>query len=496
MANATTSAPTTSPLVIGTLPVGGLVAVSPDGSHLYVVDIDNLNGPRVWVIDAATNTVIGTPISVPGGGIYPGAVALSPDGSRLYIANTSGPGLAVLNTITKTEISAPVVGGSDDLAVSPDGSRIYVAATDYTGSHPLSVVDSATNTIIGSPISVGTSVGTKLSDLAVSPDGSRVYAIYNTYYGSEADQGRVSVINTATNAAIGTPIPVGWQPLAVAVSPDGHRVYVANMNGTMSVIDTSTNTVVDTFLFGKSVNDTEIQDLAVSPDGSRIYAVGGSTNAVDNNAMGTVSVIDTATDTVVGTPIPVSGPPFRAVISPDGSRLYVTGINNTGAMTVSIIDTGVLGVGGGTSGALSNLTNALNQTAANLKNRVLNSSGNPVDNFLINPQTGLWARAASLGEDALSVIGGVGEGAASVVARLNPLVSLGLGVTETVQGTQEIEQGHAVAGVLDYSAGALSVLTVVAEADPATLPLVPVLAVSAATLEGVNAFGHNIFHWW
>jgi YVTN family beta-propeller protein len=43
------------------------------------------------------------------------------------------------------------------------------------------------------------------------------------------------------------PIQVGGVPVAVAVTPDGKHAYVANQNGGyVSVIDTATNTVVET----------------------------------------------------------------------------------------------------------------------------------------------------------------------------------------------------------------------------------------------------------
>ena len=56
----------------------------------------------------------------------------------------------------------------------------------------------------------------------------------------------VSVIDTTTNTVVAT-IGVGDAPVGVAVSPDGTRAYVTNFNSdTVSVIDTATNTVVDT----------------------------------------------------------------------------------------------------------------------------------------------------------------------------------------------------------------------------------------------------------
>jgi YVTN family beta-propeller protein len=55
----------------------------------------------------------------------------------------------------------------------------------------------------------------------------------------------VSVIDTATSTVIGSPIAVGLGPEGAAVTPDGSKVYVANSLGSsVSMIDTATNTVI------------------------------------------------------------------------------------------------------------------------------------------------------------------------------------------------------------------------------------------------------------
>jgi YVTN family beta-propeller protein len=75
-------------------------------------------------------------------------------------------------------------------------------------------------------------------------------------------------------------------PFGLAVIPDGTHVYVANCDDdTVSVIQTSDNTVVDTIDVGISPFG-----VAVTPDGSRVYV----TNSEDN----TVSVIQTSDHTV------------------------------------------------------------------------------------------------------------------------------------------------------------------------------------------------------
>ena len=82
-----------------------------------------------------------------------------------------------------------------------------------------------TNTVIGSPIPVGT----EPFGVAVTPDGSKVYV-------TNVRDNTVSVIDTTTNTVIGFPIPVGGNPVGAAVTPDGSRVYVTNAVGnTVSV---------------------------------------------------------------------------------------------------------------------------------------------------------------------------------------------------------------------------------------------------------------------
>ncbi len=99
--------------------------------------------------------------------------------------------------------------------------------------------------------------------------------------------------------------------------------YVANGGSdTVSVIDTADNTVADTV----SVGDLPL-GVAITPDGAFAY--------VANAAAGTVSVIDTATNTVADT-VSVGNFPLGVAITPDGAFAYVT---NEFSNNVSVIDT-------------------------------------------------------------------------------------------------------------------------------------------------------------
>jgi len=124
----------------------------------------------------------------------------------------------------------------------------------------------------------------------------------------------------------------------LAVSPDGHRVYVtswlvpaktcsgstkSSIPGHVWVIDATANTPVGSpIVVGDRASGVE-----VSPDGRHLY--------VSNFGAGTMSVIDTSRNVAVGSPIPVGASPVRAGVSIDGRRVYV---RSRHTQTVSAID--------------------------------------------------------------------------------------------------------------------------------------------------------------
>ncbi len=100
----------------------------------------------------------------------------------------------------------------------------------------ITVLDTATNAVTATiPVDAGPP-----QYLSYSPDGRKVYvSIWNQARTIAA----VGVLDTATKT-IDTTIPVRTRPYLSAVTPDGTRLYVPNHDsGTISVIDTSTNTV-------------------------------------------------------------------------------------------------------------------------------------------------------------------------------------------------------------------------------------------------------------
>src|SRR5712671_2966241 len=134
-----------------------------------------------------------------------------------YIPNSVDHNVSVIDTATNTVIGSPIPVGLNPrgVAVTPDGSKVYVA---NRGNNTVSVIATATNTVTAT-----ISVGPRPVGVAVTPDGSKVYV-------ANFDNGTVSVIATATDTVTGSPIRVGADPIGVAVIPDGSKVYITNLN--------------------------------------------------------------------------------------------------------------------------------------------------------------------------------------------------------------------------------------------------------------------------
>jgi YVTN family beta-propeller protein len=134
----------------------------------------------------------------------------------------------------------------------------------------------------------------------------------------------VLVHSTASNTVTAT-ISVGQYPVGVALAPDGRHAYITNRgSGSVSVIDTVSDTATVTATI--SVGQYPV-GVALAPDGRRAY--------ITNYGSGSVSVIDTVSDTVTAT-ISVGQYPVGVALAPDGRRAYIT---NRGSGSVSVIDT-------------------------------------------------------------------------------------------------------------------------------------------------------------
>jgi len=281
--------------------------------------VANSHGDSVSVIDTTSNKVIDI-ITV---GTNPMGIAIS--GEKAYVANYGSASVSVIDTVTNT-VSATIPVGNYPVSIAISGKKAYVTNNGLgpTSDCTVSVINTETQTVSATIL-----VGDHPWGVACTESGAYVTNNYDD---------TVSVISSATDTVIGAPIPVGDYPLGVAIS--GTDVYVANYNSSsLSVISTLTDTVIATIIL-------EATPYCIAVRGSNAYVTTGTnsvlvvdtwTNKVSATIMlgaeaafiaisgdkayvshplhNSVSVIDLTTNTVAGT-IAVGAYPCGIAITP------------------------------------------------------------------------------------------------------------------------------------------------------------------------------------
>lgn len=222
------------------------------------------------------------------------------------------------------------------VAAAPDGRWVYVPGILDETLPLLSIVDVICDEF---KISVQLKNLQEKHDtpqaVAVHPDGSRAYVLGHT---------NLDVIDATTRAELGV---LPWSAIdalkidstgggfgtGLALSPDGSRLYATTVGSTIVGLDT---TRLEQAVVGQATlapADVVIVDvgsparaIAVTHDGSRLYATVPGRNSV--------AAVDTATRQHVD--IAVGATPAAIALTPDGSLAIV---GNTADNTLSVVET-------------------------------------------------------------------------------------------------------------------------------------------------------------
>lgn len=286
------------------------IAVSPDGSMVFVTG-QSSNSTNPTALSNAYATVAyaaadGTPLWVArysaGTDAAANAVATSPDGSRVYVTGASaGPaGRYSYATIAYSAATGSVAwverysqdrrnAAASSIAVSPDGSALYVTGAARTSQGGQKITTVAYGTSGGSTRWVAQSSGPSgATAMAISKDGTELAVTgqgkTNTGYYAYA----TLAYRTATGAQLWTRHYAGPNGfglgVAVAMSPDGSKVFVTGYvgTGTVSFYGTVAYAAVTGNLLWRKLykgpvpGDDQATAIAVSPDGTKVFVTGGS----------------------------------------------------------------------------------------------------------------------------------------------------------------------------------------------------------------------------
>jgi WD40 repeat protein len=201
------------------------------------------------------------------------------------------------------------------VAYSPDGKQI---ATGGIGSDPETVRLWNTVSWQLTTITLGNFT---VYDLAFSPDG-RILAV-------ACDDG-LRLYNADTHTLIAGPIAVSSNTRlhgsdSLAFSPDGKALAVGDFDGSIRILDLTTNSQLYPVMTGHTGS---IDGLAFSPDGKVLASAGGTVTNEDNSYSydGSVRLWDTGTRQQLGDPLineRASTTALSVSFAPQGERLAV-----------------------------------------------------------------------------------------------------------------------------------------------------------------------------
>jgi len=287
------------------------LALSPDGSALYVALFNNAEVARVDLAgyDPATGKAQIAETMV---GSSPDRIAVSPAGDRVYVANRGGrapedgdtkdnadpvvvdpdtykASTATISVIDSAEMSSdpehavkktiPVGLQPADMIVSPDGKYVFTAnANGETVSVISTAAEEVIETIPTSP-APGKLAASCPNGLAISPDGKTLYITLGGDNAVEAITLDRQAGGAAAQPAIAGLIPTAWFPLDVRLTTDGKTLYVANSKGIGSQ-----GPIVDKPRANNGVMSPEMGPGGVVDGGNfvghSVYAVKGSVSII------------------------------------------------------------------------------------------------------------------------------------------------------------------------------------------------------------------------
>jgi YVTN family beta-propeller protein len=243
----------------------------------------------------------------------PHEVVASADGRTAYVGNYGtqqvvGSSLSIIDIAARKEVKRVDLGAlRRPHGIVEAGGKIYFTAE---ANRAVARYDPATDKV---DWLMGT--GESISHmLVITPDAKKIYTAN-------------MLSNTVTALNVGAPptppnitqIAVGKTPEGIGISPDGREVWAANRaDGTVSIIDTTTNKVVETLAKFSQLPFR----VAFTPNGKRVL--------IPDPVGGELVVFDAATRKETGR-IKIEGGTVGVAVAADSRRAYVA-LQETGSV--------------------------------------------------------------------------------------------------------------------------------------------------------------------
>jgi DNA-binding beta-propeller fold protein YncE len=328
---------TNAPIAAIPMPNPGLqaIAITPDDRTAYVAD-NSANGGEVFPMNLATDAVgTGIPVGPPDG--FANGIAVSPSGATAYVLVTTGASSELVPIDIATDaVGAPIpLPNSENplgsLAISADGSHVYIATA--TG---VIVIDLASGSTVTEENSAAQGATETEATVAVAPVGDAAYLFanygLNNFDTNEQTVGLYHVTHTSDGAAI-------YQDsedcaaectanATLAVNPSGTAAYTSTQQSpppTGDFTEVLDEVPLDGPVPGCASTVCPLPGaaplgpaLAVTPDGSTVYAAGPDAGAgPEGNPLGSDTAVAVNPATGAETDVFAPGCCTDMAIAPD-----------------------------------------------------------------------------------------------------------------------------------------------------------------------------------
>lgn len=281
---------------------GGLSGVLTNGAkQSFEVPLGGVNSVRITCLTIGAGTTATMQLVSTGDGIDPLVTS--------FLVGSDG------NILTSTAITSQVESQTITATNSTSPATITIPATTVGagGTFNITLGDSA-STVRTSAAAVA-AIGST-SNISVSGSTPVADSQFSYVCGATALY-KMNVAADTINSFIGTVTGNS----GIAISPNKATIYVAEYGGGLHIVDAASFTLTTTLTASGLSN---IQNLAVSPDGTKIYACSSNTVVVVAIPGNTVSSVITGLSSA-----------YSVAFSPDGTKAYVANFGNN---TVGIID--------------------------------------------------------------------------------------------------------------------------------------------------------------
>jgi hypothetical protein len=333
--------------------MAGSPVVSQDGTHAVITsNVHDLTANtftvQVTVVDTATGTQTGRTVVLPGSASS--ATLLSEDGTTALVTtevtdpktNVTSTRLAVIDTTTGTQKGATLIVPGEHASgqfLTADGNRAVITTSVYdttarADTTQVTVIDATTGLRVDSTQNI---VGAPFNVVLLGANGDQ--AAVTTVAGDSGDgtyTTRATVIDTTTGTAVLTNITSGSPPYEpLATTAEKHTVISAQSfigatgvyTTTVSVIDAATGTRIGTPvpLNGYILIGSQAGQTPLSEDGTHILVTTYARDSATYTNSTQVAVIDTTTGIQTGPTLTLPGATDASrFLTADGSRVLAT----------------------------------------------------------------------------------------------------------------------------------------------------------------------------